>query len=118
MPTETARPAPKAPRTREPMEVRMTSLRRTALLALFCVAAAPTFVQAQATAEEVLVRRVDSLERRIVELERRIALLENAAQGQSPTTRAATGSSRELANWRRLREGMSYDAVRAILGEP
>jgi hypothetical protein len=96
----------------------MRSFRSTVLLAVLWIAALPAAAHAQSRTEEALARRVDSLARRVIELENRIAQLESSRpQAPSPKPPAAVLSN-ELANWRRLREDMGYDAVRRILGEP
>ena len=96
----------------------MAVLIRAVILAIVLTTALPPSASGQARADESLARRVDSLERRILELERRIAQLEGAAAAQPARDRATSGNSRDLANWRRLREDMTYEQVRAILGEP
>lgn len=80
--------------------------------------ALPAALEAQSPTERALARRVDSLVVRILELESRIAQLERPATAQPAAQSTLRGNSRDVANWRRLREGMSYDAVREILGEP
>jgi hypothetical protein len=96
----------------------MRSICPTALLAVVSMTALPTAAHAQSRAEEALARRVDSLVYRMIELENRIAQIESA-RSQPPSSKTpAPALSTELANWRRLREDMTYDAVRRILGEP
>lgn len=96
----------------------MRSLVRSALIATLFVAVGTPAAQAQSATDEKLLRRIDSLERRIVALEGRIAALEGAARNEPPRARAVDGRSEEIANWRRLRERMTYDQVRSLLGEP
>ena len=91
---------------------------KAVLLALALLTSIPHIVGAQTTTAEALVRRVDSLERRIAELERRLAQSEGVSGRANTSADAATANWRDIANWRRLREGMSYEAVRRILGEP
>ena len=101
-----------------PSEVSVIVLRTVLLVAVFALASHPSSARAQSRTEAALVRRVDSLERRIAELESRIARLESI-RPQSPAVPGEDNRlSLELTNWRRLREDMSYDAVRRILGEP
>ncbi len=89
-----------------------------ALAALVLAAGVPGLAGAQARSVEALTRRVDSLEQRIAELERLIAPSQSAASGKGSTQVPVAAPWREIANWRRLRENMNYDAVRRILGEP
>ncbi len=96
----------------------MRHFRSSALLAVLCLVALPAAARAQSRSEEALARRVDSLARRVVELENRIAQLESARPQQGVSKTPAIVLSNDLANWRRLREDMSYDEVRRILGEP
>jgi len=62
----------------------------------------------------------NSLERRIVDLEKRVSELEAIRNGTpSKASRIPTsGNWKYIQNWRQLRTGMSYDEVRALLGEP
>jgi hypothetical protein len=96
----------------------MQILRRALFLAAVCCAATPARIEAQENQTEALLHRVDSLERRIADLEARISQLESPRRAEPAANRAQTGNSRDLANWRRLREGMTYEQVRTILGEP
>jgi hypothetical protein len=61
-----------------------------------------------------------NLERRVVELEKRVSELEAISKNTpSKASRVATsGNWKDLQNWRQLRTTMSYDEVRALLGEP
>ena len=64
--------------------------------------------------------RINQLEKDVQELKLRLSKLE-APQGTSTSQSKAVPSSdgwKLLANWRTLKKGMSYDDVRAILGEP
>ena len=60
------------------------------------------------------------LSQKVAELERRIALLEQliSATGTDQTTVPSKTQSENVANWRKMKIGMTEEAVRAILGEP
>ena len=64
--------------------------------------------------------RITRLEKEVQELKLRLANLEkpqaNQALNQRPTPSAE--GWKNLTSWRSLKKGMSYDDVRAILGEP
>ena len=64
--------------------------------------------------------RITQLEKEVQELKARLTVLETPAHkpivNNKPTT--STDGWKSLANWRSLKSGMSYDEVRAILGEP
>ena len=94
-------------------------LRATVLTAIiaFCV---PAVTAGQQSAVDGLRRRIDSLERRTANLEQRVRVLEALIQSQPSQARPVPTSSKwqDKANWRRLRIGMTMDAVRALLGEP
>ena len=64
--------------------------------------------------------RITQLEKEVKELKSRLTVLETPAPkpivNNKPTT--STDGWKSLANWRSLKSGMSYDEVRAILGEP
>lgn len=107
-------PAEIVPRQSRPMNRPYLS----ALVVLVFLSLAPSRTHAQDAATKRLQQRVDSLEQLVAELGRRVAQLESPAMSGATQTRTATGDSRNLANWRRLQEGMSYDQVRALLGEP
>jgi len=92
--------------------------RAASLFAVLSLAVLSSEASAQTTVEQALARRVDSLERRINELEARLALLERSGTQPPDPTRIPSTGALDIANWRRLRENMSYDAVRRILGEP
>ena len=97
----------------------MRQIFRVLLFVVLSGAIVPSAVSAQAPTVERLLLRIDSLERRIADLERRIAALEpKAAASADAPVENLPGSSRDIATWRRLREGMSYDQVRRLLGEP
>lgn len=64
--------------------------------------------------------RITQLEKEVQELKQRLSKLE-APQSVSINQQRhiTTGEGwKSLANWRSLKKGMSYDEVRAILGEP
>jgi outer membrane protein assembly factor BamE (lipoprotein component of BamABCDE complex) len=64
--------------------------------------------------------RITQLEKEVQELKRRLTNLErpqsSSSLNQKPTS--STEGWKNLAAWRSLKNGMSYDDVRAILGEP
>lgn len=64
--------------------------------------------------------RITQLEKEVQELKLRITSLENPNNkaNQSPKTVTTADGWKSLTNWRSLKNGMSYDEVRAILGEP
>ena len=64
--------------------------------------------------------RLREIENEIYQLKVRVKQLENAqpnANNQQKQVVANEGA-KSLVNWRRLKTGMSYDDVRALLGEP
>lgn len=96
----------------------MTTIVKAALFAAVAAAFIPSSAAGQGASADGLLRRIDSLERQVVELQRRVAQLESPARVAPARVRASTGDSRDLANWRKLRRGMSMQAVRELLGEP
>lgn len=96
----------------------MNSVLKIALATTVLVLALPCASHAQKVTPERLQQRIDSLERRISELERRLAAVEGAPTRAAERPRPLAGNSKELTNWRRLREDMTYEDVRALLGEP
>ena len=98
----------------------MTSLCRAAILATFTAVSIPTVAAGQNVTVDTLLHRLDSLQRRTVDLERRVGELEALIKAEPSRTRPVTASAnaRDVANWRRLRLGMTADEVRALLGEP
>jgi outer membrane protein assembly factor BamE (lipoprotein component of BamABCDE complex) len=66
------------------------------------------------------VDRITQLEKEVQELKLRLSNLETpqskASLNQKPSI--SPDGWKTLANWRSLKNGMSYDDVRAILGEP
>lgn len=96
----------------------MQRLMTTMLLALVSLTMSPSFGKAQTASSDRLAVRIDSLQRRVNELERRLAALESPTRTEVARNRAAGGDPKDIANWRRLREGMSYEQVRELLGEP
>jgi len=92
----------------------MNSIIRTTLLAMLVSIAMP--VGAADNGPTI----INSLERRIVDLEKRVSELEATRNGTpSKVSLIPTLENwKDLKNWRQLRTGMSYDEVRALLGEP
>lgn len=68
-----------------------------------------------ATAIAKLEAKIQQLELRIQKLE---ALYESGLPKRTPAKAKPVGDSRNVANWRRLKKGMSIDQLIAILGEP
>ena len=98
----------------------MTAILRGALVAALAVSFSPAVAAGQDTTTAGLFRRVALLELANADLTRRVRALEalvktEPSQGQSIAT---STKWRDLANWRRLRRGMSMDQVRELLGEP
>jgi len=64
--------------------------------------------------------RITQLEKEVQELKVRISNLENPHSKTISSQKGVVTNDgwRSLANWRSLKNGMSYDEVRAILGEP
>lgn len=98
----------------------MTTRLRGVLVASLTVLLVPTIASAQNKNDDALMRRVEQLERRTADLERRVRELESPSTTEQPRAQptAGTGNARDIANWRRLRRGMTMDQVRALLGEP
>ena len=64
--------------------------------------------------------RITQLEKEVRELKQRLTKLEapqNASVNQQKSIPSSEGW-KSLASWRSLKNGMSYDEVRSILGEP
>jgi hypothetical protein len=98
----------------------MTGILRTVLLAALAAASKPVVAAGQDTSTASLIRRIEILERATADLDRRVGALEaviKSAPSQGQSIPAST-KWQDLANWRRLREGMKMDEVRALLGEP
>ena len=98
----------------------MRALFRIAVAAAVAAALLPAAAYGQNATSEALIRKVDSLQTRTDELESRVAALESllkAAPARRPAADAAP-NPRDIANWRRLREDMSMEEVRSLLGEP
>ena len=75
--------------------------------------------KAQDSEAQTLTRRVEQLERRVAELERRLQAFEASPQpARLDATRPAPGDWKQLGNWRRLRQGMTMDDVKTLLGQP
>lgn len=64
--------------------------------------------------------RITQLEKEVQELKLRLSKLENPQiiTNQQQRTIVSGEGWKSLANWRSLKNGMSYDEVRSILGEP
>jgi len=65
--------------------------------------------------------RIAQLEKEVQDLKHRLTQLESSPAGSTARQKSAVASSGDwkiLANWRSLKKGMSYEEVRAILGEP
>jgi hypothetical protein len=64
--------------------------------------------------------RITQLEKEVQELKLRLSRLESPQSSTTQQQRTiVTGEGwKSLANWRSLKNGMSYDEVRSILGEP
>jgi hypothetical protein len=78
-----------------------------------------TTAKAQTPDAQSLDQRVEQLERRVAELERRLQAAEAAPQRPSAAASSVgSGNWKELASWRRLRQGMDMEDVRRLLGEP
>jgi hypothetical protein len=64
--------------------------------------------------------RIAQLEKEVQDLKVRISNLEGPQNNTSPIQKIVSPNDgwKRLANWRTLKKGMSFDEVRAILGEP
>ena len=98
----------------------MTVRIRVAVIAAMTAFCLPALAAGQQPSVDSLRRRIDSLERRAADLERRVGALEALIRTEPSQERSLPTASKwqNLANWRRLRVGMSMDGVRALLGEP
>jgi hypothetical protein len=98
----------------------MTAILRATVLAALAVSFVPAVAAGQESSAESLLRRIDLLERRTADLEQRVRELEAVIKLEPSRDQPVPGSAnwRDLANWRRLRRGMTMDQVRALLGEP
>ena len=98
----------------------MTAILRVVLLSAFAATAIPSTAAGQDTSTASLVRRIERLERANADLEQRVRELESLVKAQPPQPPRIPGltASQDLANWRKLRIGMTMDEVRALLGEP
>jgi hypothetical protein len=98
----------------------MIAILRTALLAAFVAASIPAVASGQDTSTDSLLRRIELLERANTDLERRVRELESLIKSEPSKARPVPASTRwrDLANWRQLRQGMTMDEVRELLGEP
>ena len=98
----------------------MTAILRTALLATLTAASIPAVATGQDTSTANLLRRIELLERANSDLEQRVRDLEALIRKEPSRAQqvAPSGDWRDISNWRRLRQGMKPDKVRALLGEP
>ena len=98
----------------------MTAVLRTALLAALAAASIPAVAAGQDTSTASLLRRIELLERANTDLEQRVRDLEALIRREPSRDQqvAASPNWRDTSNWRRLRQGMKADQVRALLGEP
>ena len=98
----------------------MTAILRTALLAALAAASIPAVAAGQDTSTASLLRRIELLERANTDLEQRVRDLEALIRREPSRDQQVAGSGdwRDISNWRRLRQGMKPDQVRALLGEP
>ena len=63
--------------------------------------------------------RINLLEREVQDLKLRLLKMESAQQTTpKPLANNSPKGWKQISNWRSLKRGMSYDEVRAILGEP
>jgi len=88
---------------------------KTTLTLLLCSLALQVNAQSGATDE-----RIRLLEAQILQLNGRVSALEGMLnQAKANQQPIVTGEGwKSLANWRKLKQGMSEDDVRALLGEP
>ena len=72
----------------------------------------------QSESTEIGSKKIDQLERKVRNLEARISALEKKFSGFGEADKAVIAGEgwKSLANWRKLKTGMSYDAVEKILG--
>jgi hypothetical protein len=88
------------------------------LAVVLLTAASPRPAWAQAPTVEQLAARIAELEKRVLEFEQRLRALESPQVTARPDNRAVRGNSRDIANWRQLRVGMTMDHVSDLLGQP
>ena len=88
---------------------------KNSLALLLCALAFQVNAQSGATDE-----RIRLLEAQILQLNGRVSALEGMLnQAKANQQPIVTGEGwKSLANWRKLKQGMSEDDVRALLGEP
>ena len=98
----------------------MSAMLRTLLLAALAAASIPAVAAAQQPTVDSLVRRIEILERATADLDRRVGVLEAVIKSATSHGQPIPSSTKwqDLANWRRLKEGMKMDEVRSLLGEP
>ena len=62
--------------------------------------------------------RIKQLEREVQDIKMRLANLEAPSKSSDSQKPVVSEKHKVIANWRMLKKGMSFDEVRAILGEP
>jgi len=98
----------------------MRALSRSAIFVALVALSTPRSVRCQDHSLASLEQRIVLLERKNLELEQRVRDLEAVSKGSPVKAQSVptTGNWRDIANWRRLKRGMSMDQVRELLGEP
>ena len=91
---------------------------RVALLAVLVAVFAPAVAEGKSSDSQD--QRIVLLESKVAALEERVRVLEALIKVEPSGTQPVPASAnwRELANWRRLRRGMTMVQVRTLLGEP
>jgi hypothetical protein len=83
------------------------------------LALATTLLAASVSSLASESHRITTLEREVQELKQRLSKIESSQQTTPQAQVAPTDQGwRQLANWRSLKRGMSFEQVRATLGEP
>jgi hypothetical protein len=62
--------------------------------------------------------RIKQLEKEVQDIKMRLANLEAPGKSSDIPKIVLTDKYKNIANWRMLKKGMSFDEVRALLGEP
>ena len=62
--------------------------------------------------------RVKQLEKEVQDIKIRLSNLESPSKSSDSQKQVVAQKHKVIANWRMLKKGMSFDEVRAILGEP
>lgn len=101
-------------------EFTMKSMYRSVVMCALLAASTPMLAAAQDVSNASLISRIEQLEKTNANLERRLSEVEKLLKKTPASAQTVAGSSksRDVANWRRLRVGMSMDEVRELLGEP